>query len=231
MNLPRLSLLFLALVFSLCGLPSLTAQTLEFRVLSWSGAPANLHLARSAGAEPILLKAAEDVLSPVYRVQGASPLRLFGSPADAASPEAEPLAVIPQPAGLVRAILVLAPNPAAAGSYVGMWLDDSPEARPDDSITLHNLSSSPVALRIGSEQARLDSRQHHTYRFSASERSVMIQAAVPRGDQWERIVSDPQPVKRGFRILVILRDGRRQAGGEISALDRVTFYDYRKPQN
>lgn len=212
-----------------CLLP-LAAQALEFRVLSWSGTVGNLHLATGAGGKPIPLSAGEDALSPVYRTQGDAPLRLYRTPAEGEiAPETEPIAVLPLPVGLERAILVLAPGSREGGGYAGLWLDDSEESRPDNSISLHNLSAMPVALSIGSEQVELAPRGNHCHRFSDTERLVPIQAAVPRGERWERVINDAQPVRRGFRILVIMREGRRQPDGNIDVLDRVTLYDYRKP--
>ncbi|MFA6960691.1 MAG: hypothetical protein WC205_08080 [Opitutaceae bacterium] len=193
-------------------------------MLSWSGSPSGLYLSVGPGSPPVPLRAAEDVLSPVCHAPDGSPLRLL----DSLAAEAEPLATLSPPPGLKRAILVLAPNPAAGDAYVGVWLDDSPEARPGNSITLHNLASMPVALGVGSEQAILRPGDHQVWRFSATERALMIQAAIPRGDGWERVVSTPQPVKDGFRILIILRDGRR-ADGRMDALDLVTLYDYERP--
>lgn len=218
----------LAPVLAVCLLP-FAAQGLEFRVLSWSGTLSDLHLATGSGSRTIPLRAGEDVLSPVYRMQGERALTLFGSSTKGGPVGTQPMATLPLPAGLERAILVLAPNPGEGDAYVGLWLDDSPESRPENTITLHNLASMPVALRIGSEQVQLQPRESHGQGFTASERAVMIQAAIRRGERWERVISDPQPVKQGFRILVILRDGRRLADGSREALDRVTFYDYSRP--
>lgn len=224
MNLRRILRHVSRLGLALC-LWAPAAQALDFRVLSWSGSPAGLHLSAGPGSKTVPLQAAEDVLSPVLSAPAGAVLKVFRS----ADTEEPPLAVLTPSPGLERAILVLVPNPGEGDAYLGLWLDDSPGARPENSITLHNLASTPVALKIGSEQALLQPFDRHVRRFSAAERTVMIQAAIPRDDGWKRVVSSPQPVKNGFRILVILRDGRPRADGSREELDRVTFYDYSRP--
>lgn len=211
------------LFLALCLCLPVVARALEFRVLSWSGSPSGLRLSSASGSWVVPLEASEDVLSAPITAPGGA-LTLLDS-ADAK----RPLATLLPPPDMERAILVLAPNPGEGEAYRGLWLDDSPEARPENSITLHNFSSTRVALQLGSEQTLLSPGDRHVRRFAANERSVMILAAIPRDEGWTRVISSPQPVKNGFRILVILRDGRLRADGSREPLDRVTFYDYKRP--
>lgn len=233
MHMSALSFRFLLWSLALGVLPA-AVHGLEFRVLGWAGSVNNLFMSTGPGSKPVPLEAHEDVLSSVHRVNGAEPLRIFAKdPSAVAAGEnpIEPIATIALPLDLQRAILVLAanPRPQPGETYVGVWLDDSPEARPDNSIVVHNLSSADVALRVGSDQAVLKRKDRLTHVFSEDDQVVMIQAAIMRGAAAERVMNEPQPVRAGFRIMVILRDGRRQLDGTILALDRVTFYDYRRP--
>lgn len=226
MNTPTVLRAFCGTLLAL--LLPIAAQALEFRVLSWSGALNDLHLSTGRDAQTIPLVAGEDALSAPYRVQSTDVLRLFAIPVTDES-VVEPVATLSVPKNLERAILVLAPNPGAGDAYVGLWIDDSLESRPDNSVTLHNLASMPVALRLGATEVLLQPRESHAQVFGATERSLMIQAAIPRGSKWERVTSSPQPVRKGVRILIILRDGRRLADGSMSAVDKVTLYDYNRP--
>lgn len=218
------------LLFTVCLLPS-AARALEFRVLSWSGAIHDLTLNQGPGTENLVLKASEDLLSSPYRVKSERALLLYRAPARPETQEPTLVATLPLPEGMTHAILVLAPTPGNGGGYTGLWIDDSPEARPVNTIAMHNLSARPLALKVADTQLELAPAGRHLHTFRERDRAVIIQAAMFNNGRWERVISGPQPVKPGFRILMILREGRRLSDGSFTPIDRITFYDYLPPES
>lgn len=102
-----------------------------------------------------------------------------------------------------------------------LWLDDSLAERPVNTIALHNLAGRPLALKMGADQRLLPPQGFHLQSFTEGQRSMNVQVAMQTGETWER-VSNPQPVTPGFRILILLREGRRLSDGSINAIDQVT---------
>lgn len=224
----RLQLFHFFLLLTVGLLPA-AVNGIELRVLSWSGAINDLTLTQGTARKGIVLRANEDALSPVYHLTSKEPLKLYRTQPDA-DPESRTLvATLPLPADIDQAILVLAPASPDGHAYAGLWIDDSLKERPVDTVSVRNLTSRPVALKMDADQVMLSPQASHLQRFQNGTRVVMIQAAVQEGDSWSRVVSTPQPVKPGFRILILLRDGRRMPDGSTSAIDRVTFYDYSPP--
>ncbi|HSI07973.1 MAG TPA: hypothetical protein VK985_05235 [Rariglobus sp.] len=209
--------------------PSASAQTVEFRVLSWDGPIENLSY--DSEGKSIPLSAAENGLSLPYRFQGGAALELYREEKIDEKIVRVPVARLPLPANLTKAILVLARSGDDKHSYAGMWMDDSFDARPVNCLKFFNLSHVPVALKIGTEDIQLAPQESSKLLpFDLKTRSLPLKVAVNSGAGWEVVSSERQTVREGLRILVLFHDGHTDSEGNRTLIDFVKLYDYVQPQ-
>lgn len=222
MNTRVLLILLLAVAFL-----SPAARALEFRLLSWDGTIEDLNYANGQKAVPVVAR--EGSLSPAYKFTGAGPLVLFREVRREEKTVREPVATLTPPAGFTHAILMLAATDPAGTAYTARWINDSPEVRQAQTITYENLSSLPVAIKLGQEELALEPSAKLTrptnpdvYRLS-----LMVAARTQKG--WEMVISSSQPVRRGLRTLVIIRDGRDNPHGPREPVECLSFNDLPPP--
>ncbi|HSI08413.1 MAG TPA: hypothetical protein VK985_07460 [Rariglobus sp.] len=203
------------------------AHALEFRLLSWNGDIEGLNYAN--GQKPVPVIAREGTLSPKYPYTGAGPLVLFREIQKDGKTVREPVATLPPPAGFTHAILVLAATDDAGTAYTARWINDSPEVRKAQTITYENLSSLPVAIKLGQEELTLESNAKLTRPTNPAVRRVALMVAAHTQTGWELVVSSSQPVRPGLRTLVILRDGRANPYGPTEPVECLSFHDLPPP--
>lgn len=206
---------------------ALAARALEFRVVSWDGEIAGLRYAEGAKTREIV--AEEGVYSLAHTVSGAGPLLLFREVTEAGETRRVPAAELTPPAGLTHALLILSPVDAARTRFNGLWIDDSAEARPAQTITLRNLSSMPVAVRIDAGDHTLASGASVTLPTNPAARRVPFKLAAQTTDGWKVVASGSQAVRPGRRTLILLRDGREQSAGQRDLVDMVALSDRPAP--
>lgn len=203
----------------------LPLRAVEFRLISWEGQIQGLKY--SNGKTQVDIAAGEGSLSSVFRFEGPGPLILYREVEQEGKTVREPMAALPVPEGFTQAIILLAYADAAKKTFTGLWINDAPEARPPQTITYRNLSSYPVAIKLGTTEYTVPP---HGIRAQATDPRVqrMVFKAVahtPAG--WKSIVSTIQPVRPGLRTLVIMRDGRPDpATGIKEIVDLLMFDDY-----
>ena len=215
-----------ALCLILLGFPSLHA--LEFRVVSWAGPISGLYY--EDGALPVEITGEEEFLSRPHALRSCpATLELFRQIERDGETIRQPATSIPLPENLTKGILVLAPANASGTAYAGLWIDDSPEARPPNHLQIHNLSSRLVAIKTTDGDFMLPARTSRQVAFDPQARSVPLRIAAQTDSAWELVSTRRQPVRRNTRVLVLLRDGRAtmEQGGmaEARTLDVVTILD------
>lgn len=207
---------------------ALAARALEFRVVSWEGEIAGLFY--TAGAKPREIVAEEGVYSRVYTTAGAGPLVLFREVVEDGETRRVPVAELPPPAeGVTHALLILSPADAARTRFNGVWIDDSPAARPEQTITLRNLSTLTVALRFDAREHTLAPGASVTLPTDPAARRVPFKLAALTGEGWKIVASGSQAVRPGRRTLILLRDGREQSAGQRELVDMIALNDRPAP--
>jgi hypothetical protein len=196
---------------------------LEFRVLSWSGSINDVRF-RNGRAETVI-SGEETSLSPLYKVDGAGPLKLYRTLEKEEKAVEEAVATLPLPEGLTRALLMLSPVADAPGTYTGMWLDDAAEANPAGTLRVYNFTSRNLAVKAGDWQAVLAPKATDQFRFDPAARSLPVQVAARIGEAWQRVVNYSQPVRPRYHLLAIFRDGRPKPLQETALVDHVIVYD------
>lgn len=219
--LPRLSLIVLTLA------AAANLRALEFRLLSWDGEITDLHYKR--GAETVPVAAYENLLSPPYTWTGTGPLVLSRETRQEGKTVRTTVATLPPAGDLTHAILLLAATDATRTAYTGIWMDDSPESRPPQTITYRNLSSSTVAIRLGADDFTVPPQSFRTQRTEATTQRMVLKVAAQTQSGWEIIASTSQSVRPGRRTLVLLRDGRPQPNGHKDLIDFLVFNDRPAP--
>lgn len=214
--------LFLTIVFI-----APAAHALEFRLLSWVGTIEDLKYAN--GQKPVAVVAREGSLSPKYQFTGAGPLVLFREVHRDGKTVREPVASLTPPAGFTHAILMLAPTDAAGTAYTARWINDSPEVRQAQTITYENLSIHPVAIKLGKEELALEPNAKLTRPTNPDVYRLALKVAARTEKGWELVISSSQPVRRGLRTLVILRDGRDNPYGPKEPVEYLAFNDLPPP--
>jgi len=215
---------FASLLLSAFILGAGSVHALEFRVISWSGALTNLRY-ENAGRSVALL-ADEGVLSESYSLRTGGILELYREVGPDGHKTRETVAKLSPPERLEQAILVLAPLDAAGSGYTGLWIDDSPTARPVNHLAFRNLSSHAVALKVGGDEFNLAPQGGRQLVFDPTKRSLPLKLAAQAGAGWTLVATQPQTVRQGYRILVLLRDGRiNQEDGSFRPVDLVTIFD------
>lgn len=212
----------LALFFAVVVLTP-AARALEFRLLSWDGDFEDLNYIN--GGKPIRVAAREGALSPKYQFTGAGPLVLFREVRKDDKIVREPVATVTPPAGHTHAILLLAPTDATGTSYTTRWINDSPEVRKAQTITYENLSSYPVMIKLGKDKIALEPEGKLTVPTNPDVYRVALMVAARTSKGWELVISSSQPVRRGLRTLVILRDGRDNPHGSKDPIAYLAFND------
>lgn len=205
------------------------ARALEFRVVSWDGEIAGLFYATSATKIREIV-AEEGVYSHVYMTAGAGPLVLFREVTEAGETRRVPVSELPPPAeNVTHALLILSPANAERTRFDGMWIDESPAARPAQTITLRNLSTLPVALRLDAREHTLAPGETVTLPTDPAVRRVPFKLAALTGDGWQIVASSSQAVRPGRRTLILLRDGREQSAGQRDLVDMIALNDRPAP--
>lgn len=199
------------------------AAALEFRLLSWAGEISGLHYASGPASVPVV--ADENLLSPAYQFTGPGPLVLFRETTADGKTVRVPVATLTPPEGLTHAVLLLSATDASRTAFTGVWMDDSVETRPAQTITYRNFSSYTVAIRLGDREHTVAPQSFYTHRAGAATERMVLKAAARTPDGWEIIASTSQTVRPGRRTLVLLRDGRPQPNGHTDRIDFLVFND------
>lgn len=207
----------------------LPAAALEFRLLSWDGEITDLHYA--AGAEAVPVAAYENRLSPANPFTGTGPLVLFRETKLDGKTVRIPVATLTPPPDLTHAIVLLSATDPARTAYTGVWMDDSVENRPLQTVTYRNFSSYTVAIRLGDEDHIVAPRSFLTRHATAATQRMVLKAAAQTESGWEIIASTSQSMRPGRRTLVLLRDGRPQPNGHKDRIDFLVFNDRPAPGN
>lgn len=216
--LPRPLLLALSMLAGITGMPAV-----EFRILNWgSGWDDSLRYRSGQSVEPVV--ANEGTLSRPYHLE-TGPLVLFRELKKGDEIVRETVAAIPLPADLAQGILVLVPKDEQRTGYDGFWMDDSVAARPPGMIEFRNFSRIPVALKVAGREIMLPARAKASVPFPPGARRIPFQAAAQVDGEWEFLGASPLPVRTGYRVLVMMRDGRASAGRDTRAIDMLSFYD------
>jgi hypothetical protein len=202
-------------------------RALEFRVASWEGDITDLNYSRDGEIVPVL--AAENVLSPAYRWSGPEALILFKETKEKDKTVRITVAKLTPPAKLTNAILILSAVDSARTTYTGLWLDDSLEARPLQTITYRNLSRYVIGVRLGDSDYTIPPQSSCTHLTGAAVQRVVLKAAAQTASGWEIIASTSQTNRPGRRTLVLLRDGRPQPNGHVDLVDFIIFNDRPRP--
>lgn len=207
---------------------AIAGPAIEFRALSWQGPIEDLRYDNEGKSVP--LAAAENGLSRPYRFNGGATLELYREEKRDEKTVKVPVAAVPLPANLTKAILVLTPTDADKHTYAGMWIDDSLDARPVNHLRFLNLSQTPIALKLGAEDIQLAPQQSSKLLpFDLKARSLPLKVAAYSGANWEIVSSERQTVRDGLRILVLLHDGHTDTAGNRTLIDFVKLYDYVPP--
>jgi hypothetical protein len=219
----RLSLLSIFIGFLLLGM---NVHALEFRLLALGNEITDLNY--KLGSEVVPVNAGENGLSPPYQWTGGGALTFFRKIENEGKVTSKVVATFTPPEGLKQAILILVPEPADA-TYTGLWMDDSQEARPVQTITYRNFSRYTIAIQLGDEQFTVAPKSFVVCPTGPTNQRVVLKAAVQTGNGWQLIASTSQSVRVGRRTLVILRDGRPQSNGESALVDFILFHDRPSP--
>lgn len=199
---------------------------LEFRLLSWGGEIDDLSY--KSASEVVHVTVGENALSPIYHWSGNDRLTFFKEIKVEAKTILKPVAKFTPPADLRQAILLLIPE-ASDSTYTGIWMDDSQEARPVQTITYRNLSSYTIGIQMGTEQFTVAPQSFIVHPTNAANQRVVLKAAAQTGTGWTLIASTSQSIRTGRRTLVLLRNGRPQPNGESALVDFVLFHDRPAP--
>jgi len=199
----------------------------EFRVVSWNGEITGLHFATGRTSTEIVSD--EGLFSRSYRWNEPGPLVLFREIQQEDKTVRVTAATLTPPPDATRLILVLAPTDATRTTFTGLWIDDSAEARPPQTITVRNLSSLTVALRFGATERTLAGNEAFTLPTDPGKRRVPFRMAALTGQGWEVIASSSQEVRPGRRTLILLRNGHPQPSAATELIDMVTLNDRLPP--
>lgn len=218
MNMRTLLIPLMALLFAA------PLAALEFRVVSWVDDINGIYFA--SGNKTVEIIAGEGLFSQSYTIGDSGQLALFREVKHDDTVVRVPVATLTPPPGVKRAILVLAASNAAQSTYTGLWIDDSIEVRPLETITVRNLSSLTVALRFGTLERTLAANESFIVPVDSSVQRVPFKMAALTPNGWQVVASSSQPVRPGRRTLILLRDGRMQPdAGTQELVDLVTLND------
>lgn len=222
MNLRLLIVILLAVTGGVAPL-----RAIEFRLISWEGEV--LGLKYSNGTTQVPIDAAEGALSSPYRFEGSGPLVLYREVEVEGKTVRIPMASLTIPSGYTQAIILLAYADATRTTYIGSWINDSPEVRPPQTVTYRNFSSYPIAIKIGATEHVIGPKEGHTQTTDPKVERVVFKAATQTPSGWKVVASTVQPVRPGLRTLVLIRDGRPDYTGHKELVDLLMFNDYPPP--
>lgn len=213
----------LSLFIAACIVGVSAAQAVEFRLLNWDGYDADLKFTNKG--KPVPVSANENDFSIVYKYNEAGPIIFYKEVRLDEKTVKETAATVPVPADMTHGILILAATDSTLKTYVGLWVDDSPESRPAGTIRFVNLSSHPTVFKLGNEQFSITPSGTHQVKFDPAVQRVVLQGAAQVNNEWVMFSGNPIPVRPGLRLLVVLRDGRPSVGRDPTPVDLLSFYD------
>jgi len=211
------------LLFAVCLICTAAAQAVEFRLLNWDGYDADLKFTNGGKAVPV--SANENDFSIVYKYTETDPIIFYKEVKRDDKTVKEIAATVAVPADMTHGILILAATDSTLKTYVGLWVDDSPESRPASTIRFVNLSSHKTVFKLGNEQFSLSPSGTHQVKFDPAVQRVVLQGAAQVDSQWIQFSGNPIPVRAGLRLLVVMRDGRPSIGRDPTPVDLLSFYD------
>lgn len=200
-----------------------SARAVELRFLSVEGEERALKFTNKGATVDV--SADENSLSPVYLFEESGPLVLFKEVVKDGKTVRVTAATLAVPSGLTHAVVILAASDKSSATYSGAWIDDSSQTRPAGTILLLNRSRYPLSFKLDAEEFTLEPQGVHQMPFSQDINRIVIQADAKVADKWERVFGNPLPVRAGVRVLLLLRDGRPQAGSKTNLVDMLSFYD------
>jgi hypothetical protein len=219
----------LLLVFSIAWFAyTLPLHALEFRLVSWEGEISDLKY--SNGSAQVTISASESNLSDVYEFKGSPPLILYKEVQKEGKTVRQAVATLTPPDGFTKAIVLLAYTDASKTTYSGVWINDSVDARPPQTVTYHNFSSYPIAIKLDTKEYMIPPKGDYIQSTNAAMKRVLFKAAAQTKTGWEVVASTVQPVRPGLRTLVMMRDGRPDSyTGLTEVVDILKFNDYPPP--
>lgn len=223
-----------ALLFLLLGLTFTVAHAaepsaLQFRVLSWEGAVQDLKFQN--GKDEVAVFAQEYSLSPTYsKTDVAKPLVLYRTRIVEEKKVRETIATVPPPpAGVTRALLLLAKLPAAneAGDTItGRWLEDVPEA---GTVRFHNLSSHQLAVNVADLQWIQATGETHVLPITNGVLRMQVKVASEIDGAWKLVGNISKPVRSYLHVIVLMREGRPRIDFPTDPIELLAFYDEPPP--
>lgn len=202
----------------------LLAQAFEFRVLSFQGDISDLALRN--GREVVGITASEDTLSRPYAHTGSIPIELYAAQAGVSdTADRQPVARIPLPDHeMANAILVLARTPT--GGYAGRWINDAQPDNPANTLSIHNFTGLALTMQSGEtrwQQAPGDTRN---LPFDSTKRQLPLRVATLTDQGWRLLLATPVPVRKNYRIHLILRPPTETDLEQNCALSMAIIPDY-----
>lgn len=225
MKTPLLLILGLAFVVARAA----ESPALEFRMLSWEGALSDLKF--QSGRDEVAVLAQEYSLSPTYRkTDAATPLVLYRTRIVDGKKIRETVATVPPPpAGVRRALLLLARLPAAGETgetLAGRWLEDAPEA---GTVRFHNLSAHPLAVNVADLQWIQASGETRVLPITSGVLRMQVKVASEIDGAWRLVGNISKPVRSHLHVIVLMREGRPSPDFPADPIELLAFYDEPPP--
>ncbi len=205
-------------------LPLVSLQAVELRFLNWEGQEDALKF--TSDGTTVAISADENALSPSYHFEETGPLVLFKEVPDEGRTRRVTVATLAVPRGLTHAVVLLTAGDKTLTTYSGLWIDDSPTARPVGTVLLLNRSQHPLAFKMDETEFTLAPKAMHQLPVSADVKRIVVKADAEVAGRWEPVIGNPLPVRPGVRVLLLLRDGRPQPGIKTNLVDMLSFYDF-----
>ncbi len=223
-----------ALLFFILGLTFTVAHAaepsaLQFRVLSWEGTLQDLKFQN--GKDEVAVLAQEYSLSPIYqKIDIAKPLVLFRTRIVEDKKIREVIATVPPPpAGVTRALLLLAklPVPNETGeTLTGRWLEDVPEA---GTVRFHNLSSQQLGVNVADLQWVQAPGETHMIPITNGVLRMQVKVASEIDGAWKLVGNISKPVRAHLHVVVLMREGRPRIDFPSDPIELLAFYDEPPP--
>ncbi|MFA6959866.1 MAG: hypothetical protein WC205_03835 [Opitutaceae bacterium] len=219
--------LYFILLFGLCL--HVDAREFTFRMLGLNVSAQDLRYAVGKQDVPVVLN--EHGFSPAYACSSGGGLDFSRLVIVDEKETREVVFTMPAPPGPSARWLLLVAAEKSAGTlrYSGRWIDDSSEAHPVNTVRLYNFTGRMLMYQSGSESNQVSFGEPQLIPFATGVRQIPFRLAALRDGHWKLAAATRLPVRKNYRVHVIVRDGTAEDQLVNSYVDLLLVHDYVPP--
>lgn len=223
--------LFLSLLILTALCSRVDAREFVFRMVGLNVSADDLHFADGVKAVPVVFT--DQGFSRSYAHSTGGELDFFRIVTIDEKETREPVFSMPAPPGSSGRWLLVVIGDKSSGPprYAGRWIDDSAEAHPVNTVRLCNFTGWTLMYQSGNDNNQVVSGAMELLPFAPGTRQIPFRLAAQRDGVWKLAAATPLPVRKNYRVHVIVRSGTAEEQLINGYVDLLLVHDYVPPSS